>query len=205
MSSMSTFAHSSSSSCSHSTPLTLTSSSLTNYSPKTNLTVHVADQPTLCPDSTKRGLLPLWPPQVMRPTWLTLLTSSRLFLTLFQSSNIETVRNLGDNDASSPNAENDDEHIRNAPALPLFSQDCEAEANLRHTDHSNEWGLFQGAQLIWASTGRPVVWPTQERKSRPRHGWWKNQDHFGNAKGATARGSKIRNPEKRVQSGSCRK
>ena len=138
MSSMSTFAHSSSSSCSHSTPLTLTSSSLTNYSPKTNLTVHVADQQTLCPDSTKRGLLLLWPPQVMRPTWLTLLTSSRLFPTLFQSSNIETVRDLGDNDAASPNAEIDDEHIGNAPASPLFSRECEAEADLRHTYHSNE-------------------------------------------------------------------
>ena len=32
----------------------------------------------------------------------------------FQGSNLKTVHDLGDNDAESPNAEIDDEHIRNA-------------------------------------------------------------------------------------------
>ena len=32
----------------------------------------------------------------------------------FHSSNLKTVYDLGDNDAESPNAEIDDEHIRNA-------------------------------------------------------------------------------------------
>ena len=85
--------------------------------------------------------------------------------TLFQGSNIEIVYDLGDNDAESPNAEIDVEHIRNALALPLFFlQECEAEADLRQTYHSNEEGLFKVAQSILASTGHPVAWLTQKRK-----------------------------------------
>ena len=84
---------------------------------------------------------------------------------LIQGSNLKTVYDLGNNDAESPDAEIDDEHIRHAFALPLFSQEAEAEASLQQTYHSNEGGLFKGAQSILASTGQPVVWLTQKRKS----------------------------------------
>ena len=56
----------------------------------------------------------------------------------FQGSNVD---NSGDNDAESPNAEIDDALIRNAIALPMFSKESEAEANLRQTGHSNEEGV----------------------------------------------------------------
>ena len=38
----------------------------------------------------------------------------------FQGSNVKTVYNLGDNDAKYPDAEIDDEHIRNSLASPLY-------------------------------------------------------------------------------------
>ena len=60
----------------------------------------------------------------------------------------------------------DDEHIRNALALPLFSQESEAEASLGQTYHYNEEGLFKDAQSILARTGQPVARLTQKRKSR---------------------------------------
>ena len=84
---------------------------------------------------------------------------------LFQGSNVDPIYDLGGNDAESTDPEIDDEHIRYALALPLFSQESEAEAHLRQTYHSNEEGLFDVAQSILASTGQPVVWLTQKRKS----------------------------------------
>ena len=82
----------------------------------------------------------------------------------FQSSNVDTIYDLGGNDAESTDAEIDDEHNRNALALPLFSQESEAEAHLRQTYHTNAAGLFKGAPSILARTGQPVVWLTQKRK-----------------------------------------
>ena len=83
----------------------------------------------------------------------------------FQRSHVETVYDSGDNDAKSPNAETDDEHIRNALALPLYIQEREANASLRQAYHSNEESLLPGARSILAGTGQPVAWLTQERKS----------------------------------------
>ena len=68
------------------------------------------------------------------------------FPSLFQGSNVGTIYDLGGNDAESTDAEIDDEHIRYALALPLFSQESEAEAHLRQTYPSNEEGLFNVAQ-----------------------------------------------------------
>ena len=44
-----------------------------------------------------------------------------VFPSFFQGSNVDTIFDLGDNDAESTDAEIDDEHIRNALASPLFS------------------------------------------------------------------------------------
>ena len=82
----------------------------------------------------------------------------------FQISNFDTIYDLGDNDAASTDAEIDDGHIRCALALPLFSQESEAEANLRQTHLINAEGLFKGAPSNLARTGKPVVWLTQKRK-----------------------------------------
>ena len=43
-----------------------------------------------------------------------------VFPSFFQGSNVDTIYDLGDNDAESTDAEIDDEHIRNALASPLF-------------------------------------------------------------------------------------
>ena len=83
----------------------------------------------------------------------------------FQGLNVDTIYDLENNDAESTDAETDDEHNRNALALPLFSQESEAEANLRQTHLINADGLFKGALSILARTGKPVVWLTQKRKS----------------------------------------
>ena len=84
---------------------------------------------------------------------------------VFQRSSVKTVHDLGDDDAETPDAEIDDEHIRNALTLPLYTQEREADAFLRQTYHSNEEGLFPGAESSLASTAKPVAWLTQERKS----------------------------------------
>ena len=84
---------------------------------------------------------------------------------IFQGSNGIKIYNIGAHNEESANAEIDDEHIRNALALPLFQQESGAEVSLKQTYHSNAEGLFKGAQSILAITGRPVVWQTQKRES----------------------------------------
>ena len=84
---------------------------------------------------------------------------------VFQRSSVKTVYDLGDNDAETPDAEIDDEHIRNRLTLPLYTQEREADAFLRQTYHSNEEGLFPGAESSLATTVHPVAFFTQERKS----------------------------------------
>ena len=59
----------------------------------------------------------------------------------------------------------DDEESRKALASPLFPQESEEEAGLRQTCHSNEERLLKRSQSISVSTGRPVCWQTQKRKS----------------------------------------
>ena len=82
----------------------------------------------------------------------------------FQGSNVKTVQNLGDNDAKHPDAEIDDGHTSNLLASPLYFQEREASASLLQVYHSQREGLFQGAQSILASTGKPVNWISQKRK-----------------------------------------
>ena len=200
-------AHSSSSSYSHPPILTLTSSSLTTLSRPTSLSTLPISK-TLCPDLTKWGLWPygqhllrLWAQRGGHTSDDFEVTAS-----FFQGSNVETVNDLGDNDAESPDAEIDDEHIRNALALPLCTQEREVEASLRQIYHSHEGGLFQGAQSNLASTRQPVVWLTQKRKScqelvdgQIRIIFWIDK------KGKITRRSNIRSPGTWVQGGSCRK
>ena len=87
-----------------------------------------------------------------------------VYPSIFQSSDLNNICNLGIDLEESANAEIDDEHIRDAFASPLFLQESEAEADLRHTHthHSNEESLFKGAQSVLASTGRRVSGPTQK-------------------------------------------
>ena len=68
----------------------------------------------------------------------------------FQSLDLNDIYNLDVKHEESAHAEIDDEHIRTALALPLFSQESEAEASLKQTYHSNEEGLFKGAQSVLA-------------------------------------------------------
>ena len=88
-----------------------------------------------------------------------------VYLSIFQSSDLNNICNLGIDLEESANAEIEDEHIRDAFASPLFLQESEAEADLRQTHHSNKESLFKGAQSVLASTGRRVSGPTQKRGS----------------------------------------
>ena len=83
----------------------------------------------------------------------------------FQGSNVKTINNFGDNDAKYPDAEIDDENTRNSLDSPLYLQEREASASLLQVYHSQRESLFQGAQSILASTGKPVNWMSQKRKS----------------------------------------
>ena len=83
----------------------------------------------------------------------------------FQDSNVTSIYDLGDNGAASPDAEVDDEHVRNALASPLYIQEREANASLLQAYHSNEESLLPSARSILASTGEPVAWLSQKRKS----------------------------------------
>ena len=57
----------------------------------------------------------------------------------FQGSTVKTVYNLGDNDAKYPDAEIDDEHIRNSLASPLYLlREREASASLLQVYHSQK-------------------------------------------------------------------
>ena len=64
----------------------------------------------------------------------------------FQDSNVTSIYDLGDNGAESPDAEIDDEHVRNALASPLYIQEREANASLLQAYHSNEERLLPGGR-----------------------------------------------------------
>ena len=53
-----------------------------------------------------------------------------------QDSNVTSIYDLGDNGAESPDAEIDDEHVRNALASPLYIHEREANASLLQAYHS---------------------------------------------------------------------
>ena len=73
----------------------------------------------------------------------------------FQGSNVKTVCILGDTDAKCPDAEIDDEHTRTSLASPLCLQEREASASLLQVITRKRENLFQLAQSILASTGKP--------------------------------------------------
>ena len=76
-----------------------------------------------------------------------------------------SVYDLGDNEAESPGAEIDDEHIRNVLASSLYVQEREANASLRQAYHSDEESLLPGARSTLPGTGKPAAWLSQKRKS----------------------------------------
>ena len=110
---------------------------------------------------------------------------------IFQTS----INDLGDNGTESPDAEIDDEHIRNALASPLYFQKREANASLLQAYHSNEDSLLPGARSVLAGTGEPVAWLSQTRKCGQELDDLSNQEPSGKTEGTIARRSKIRKPE----------
>ena len=151
----------SSSSCAHSTPWTLTSSSWTTPLRPTSPSELPSSKP--CAPITRNEdngpLTTTLPPTGYEPNVLDTSDEFEVLPSIIQVSNVDKIYNLGADNEESSNAEIYDEHIRNAFASPQFPQESEAEARLKQTYHSNE------AQSILASTGPPVVWPTQKRKS----------------------------------------
>ena len=89
------------------------------------------------------------PPTGYEPNATDNLDDTEVNASFFQDS---SIYNLGDNGTESPDAEIDDEHIRNALASPLYMQEQEANASLRQAYHSNEASLQPGARSILAST-----------------------------------------------------
>ena len=198
MSSMFAPAHSSSSSCSHPTPLTLTSSPLTTSSRPTSQ-ITLSDQHTTSKITQKRGGWPFGQNTTSHRLWA---QRDRHFWWVrgysFTLPGLECRHYLRPwrNDAESTDAEIDDEHTRYALALPLFSHP------------------------IW---DKPIT-PTQkiclvvysqflQAQCNPSLGWHKNAClakslmtvRSGSFWQGTARGRKILNPETWVQSGWCRK
>ena len=170
----------SSSSCTHSTPWTLSSSSWTT--PLRTTSPSELPCRTPCAPITRNedygSLAKTHPPTGYQPNVLDTSDEFEVLLSIFQGSNVDKIYNLGAENEEPANAERDDEHMRNALALPLFLQESEAEASLRQTYHLNEEGFSEGAQSVLASTVRPVVWPTHKAKVKPKVG----QDHFGYTK-----------------------
>ena len=69
----------------------------------------------------------------MSPKFLTNFEELEVTVTFFQDLNFMSVYDLGDNEAESPGAEIDDEHIRNVLVSSLYVQErskCESEASL---------------------------------------------------------------------------
>ena len=161
MSSTFATAHSSSSSCSHSTPLTLTSSPLTTSSRPTSQ-ITLSDQNTTAAITRNEDCGPLAktaPPTGFKPNVTDTSCEFEVFPSFFQRSNVDTICDLGDDNVSPP-----------MPRLTTSTSEMrlETEANLRQTYHSNEESLFEGAQSISASTGQPVAWLTQKTQVKPR-------------------------------------
>ena len=190
----------SSSSCTHSTLWTFTSSSWTTPS-RSILPSELSCSTPCAPITQNEDYGPLaetHPPTSCDPNVLDASNEFEVLPSIFQGSNVDKIYNLGVDNEESANAEIDDEHIRNSLALPLFLQENDAKASLKQTYHSYEECLFKGAQSISAGTERSVVWPTQKRKSSQQFDDERISLNFGNTeKDATARGSKIRNPETR--------
>ena len=76
---------------------------------------------------------------------------------LFQSSNVKTVHNVGDNDAKYPDAEIDDVHTRNSLASPLYLQERKASACLLQAFTHREKFCFNVYSQFLASTGTPLL------------------------------------------------
>ena len=121
------------------------------------------------PRSQETRTMAPWPkyhlPHGRSPMWPTLLMSSRLSLHSSRARTSKPSTTLATTMRSLPMLRLTTSTSDMRFALPLFSQEAEAEASLQQTYHSNEGGLFKGAQSILASTGQPVVWLTQKRKS----------------------------------------
>ena len=166
MSSMFAPPHSSSSSCSHPTPLTLTSSRFTTSSrPTTQITLPDQNTTASITQHEDYGPLAKTPPsnrfwaQRDRHFWWVRGYSFILPELEFRHYLRPWRQRCGVYRYWDWRRAH-----RNALALPLFSQESEAEAHLRQTYHFNAEGLFKGAPSILARTGQPVVWLTQKRK-----------------------------------------
>ena len=75
----------------------------------------------------------------------------------FQDSNVTSIYDLGDNGAESPDAEIDDEHVRNALASPLYIQEREAMRACCKLITLTKNACYQVEE--------PIAWLSQQRKS----------------------------------------
>ena len=140
MSSMLALERSSSSSCTHFPPLTLISSSFTTSSrPTSQSTLPINHLCAPIPRNEDCGPLAKTPHLTSyEPNVTDTSVDFEVVPSFFQGSSVETGHDLVDNDAKSPDAEIEDEHIRSALALPRYTQESEAQAaSLRQTYHSN--------------------------------------------------------------------
>ena len=149
--------------CSHSSPLTRSSLFLSTSSTPISPTT-LPDQEATAPHPRNEAHGPMAiipPPTRYEPNVTDNFDDMGVTASIFQDSSVASIYDLGDKRSESPDAEIDDEHVRNALASPLYIEEREANASLRQAYHSNAESLFPGAQSILASTGRPVAWLSQ--------------------------------------------
>ena len=155
------FAHerASSFSCSHASPLSFPSLSLTTSSTLTSQQT-LPDQETTAPNQRNEvyGFLAIsTPPTSYEPNVTDNPDDMEVTASFFQDSNVTSIYDLGDNGAESPDAEIDDEHVRNALASPRTSR---REKQMRACCK-----LITLMKKACYQVGEPVAWLSQKRKS----------------------------------------
>ena len=86
--------------------------------------------------------------------------------TIFRGANLTQLSNC-DIDSKKPvTTQVGDEHLRNAVATPLLTQESGERADVTHTYHSNEEGLLRSAPTILVSTEQPVLLSANQKSSQ---------------------------------------
>ena len=122
-----------------------------------------------------------------------------VFPSIFHSSSVRSVYDLGENNTTSFDPEMDDEHIRNMLASPLYLQEREASADMPQVYHSNEESLLPSSQSISTSAVKALCIDVTEEKIPPGIRQRQNQDASWQTKRTITLWSKIQNCEARVQ------
>ena len=86
--------------------------------------------------------------------------------TIFRGANLTQLSNC-DMDSKKPvTTQVDDEHLRNAVATPLLTQESGERTDVTQTYHSNEEGLLRSAPSILVSTEQPVPLSASQMSSQ---------------------------------------